>query len=87
MGGKLKDYCMNALKKTVLDIRWMLLIAILGPVGSFLVSRDVQTIIPVLLVEVVVAFPIALVIDYLIHLLLCYYGKKNNQQVGRNEKY
>ena len=50
---------MNALKKTVLDIRWMLLIAILGPVGSFLVSRDVQTIIPVLLVEVVVAFPIA----------------------------
>ena len=70
---------MNALKKTVLDIRWMLLIAVLGPVGSFLASQDIQTIIPVLLVEVVVAFPIALVIDFLIHLLLEYYGNNSNR--------
>lgn len=70
---------MNALKKTVLDIRWMLLIAVLGPVGSFLASQDIQTIIPVLLVEVVVAFPIALAIDFLIHLLLEYYGNNSNR--------
>ena len=81
------DYLMNALKKTVLDIRWMLLIAILGPVGSFLVSHEAEYTISVLLVEVAVAFPIALVIDFLIHLLFSYYGNKNNQQVGRNEKH
>lgn len=73
------DCFMNALKKTVLDIRWMLLIAVLGLVGSFLASQDIQTIIPVLLVEVVVAFPIALATDFLIHLLLEYYGNNSNR--------
>ena len=72
-------YCMEALKKTAQDIRWMLLIALIGPVGSFLVSQDVQTIIPVLLVEVAIAFPIALAIDFLIHLLLEYYGNNSSR--------
>ena len=70
---------MEALKKTAQDIRWMLLIALIGPVGSFLVSQDVQTIIPVLLVEVAIAFPIALAIDFLIHLLLEYYGNNSSR--------
>ena len=74
------DYFMNALKKTIRDIKWVLLVAVLGPVGSFLVSHEVEYTISVLLVEVAVAFPIALVIDFLIHLLLCYYGKKNNSK-------
>ena len=76
------DYCMNALKKTVLDIKWMLLVAVLGAVGGFLVSHSNLTIL-----SMAIAFPIALAIDFMIHLLLDYFGNKNDQQVGRNEKY
>lgn len=75
------DYCMNALKKTVLDIKWMLLVAVMGAVGGFLVSRDGQTIL-----SMAIAFPIAMAIDFMIHMLLDYFGKKNDQQVGRNEE-
>lgn len=78
------DYCMNALKKTALDIRKMLLIAALSILVDFFVFK---TPISLLLVRMIIAFPIALAIVFMIHLLLCYYGNKNDEQVGRNEKH
>ena len=70
------DYCMNALKKTLFDIRRMLLIVALSISVDFFVFK---TPISLLLVRMAIAFPIALAIVFMIHLLLDYLGKKNDQ--------